>query len=256
MTIVIPMGGDGRRFQDAGYTTLKPFIEVDGRPMVEHVVNLFPGEQNVLFIARKDHLSHQPHQEVLKRIAPLAEIVQIPDRLPGPVPTIMAAADAIPDDEPVIVNYCDFSVGWDYEDFKHQFLSGEYDGALTTYTGFHPHLLGPNVYAGCLTDEHNLLIDIQEKHSFTEDKMASRHSSGTYAFRSGKILKQYCQAIIDRQIICNDEYYVSLVYQPMLEDGRKIFVYDLEHFLQWGTPKDLAEYNYWSEYFVRKANPQ
>ena len=41
--IVLPMTGLGKRFRDAGYTDPKPLIDVDGKPMIEHVVSLFPG---------------------------------------------------------------------------------------------------------------------------------------------------------------------------------------------------------------------
>ena len=39
MNIVIPMAGAGSRFAQQGYTFPKPLIEVDGKPMIEVVVN-------------------------------------------------------------------------------------------------------------------------------------------------------------------------------------------------------------------------
>ena len=41
MHIVIPMSGMGNRFINAGYTVPKPLIMVDGKPIIEHVCNLF-----------------------------------------------------------------------------------------------------------------------------------------------------------------------------------------------------------------------
>ena len=35
----------------------------------------------------------------------------------------------------------------------------------------------------------------------------------------------------------------------MIQDGLKIQVYELNHFMQWGTPEDLEEYLYWKEIF-------
>ena len=35
----VPMGGSGQRFRDAGYDLPKPLIDVDGRPMIAHVVS-------------------------------------------------------------------------------------------------------------------------------------------------------------------------------------------------------------------------
>ena len=50
MQIVIPMSGLGERFVEAGYSVPKPLIEVDGIPIIQHVVNLFPGSTDVKFI--------------------------------------------------------------------------------------------------------------------------------------------------------------------------------------------------------------
>ena len=36
--IVIPMAGRGSRFTEQGYTDSKPFIDVDGKPMIQRVI--------------------------------------------------------------------------------------------------------------------------------------------------------------------------------------------------------------------------
>ena len=38
MNIVVPMAGRGSRFREAGYTDTKPFIDVNGKPMVYRVI--------------------------------------------------------------------------------------------------------------------------------------------------------------------------------------------------------------------------
>ena len=72
MQIIIPMAGRGSRFARAGYKNIKPLIEVDGRPIIEHIVGLFPGETDFLFICASDHLKETNLRAVLNRIAPLA----------------------------------------------------------------------------------------------------------------------------------------------------------------------------------------
>jgi hypothetical protein len=52
------------------------------------------------------------------------------------------------------------------------------------------------------------------------------------------------------------EYYVSLAYKPLLAAKRPVAVYPLQHFMQWGTPDDVAEYNGWSAAFRRLAQQQ
>jgi len=61
---------------------------------------------------------------------------------------------------------------------------------------------------------------------------------------------------MDRGINVNGEYYVSLAYKPLLAAHRPVAVYPLQHFMQWGTPEDVAEYNGWSSAFRHMAKPQ
>ncbi len=253
MKIIIPMSGTGSRFIEAGYKTIKPLIEIDGMPMIRHVVNMFPGEEkDFIFVCNKEHLNSTNLKAVLSEIKPTGRIVGINGHKYGPVYAVLQAEDLIADDEDVVVNYCDFSVCWDYDKFKKWVRSSLYDGCLTAYRGFHPHLLGNGLYAGIRADEYNNMLEIREKHCFTDDKRDSFHSCGTYYFKKGAHVKKYFKLLMDKDINTNGEYYVSMAYQLMKEDGLKIFVYEVKHFLQWGTPQDLDEYLYWSEYFKDK----
>ncbi|MCX6124396.1 MAG: glycosyltransferase family 2 protein [Proteobacteria bacterium] len=250
MQIIIPMSGLGSRFQAAGYTEPKPLIKVDGKPIIEHVVRMFPGETDFVFVCAEDHLVSTEMKSVLLGLVPTAKIVPIKRHKLGPVYAVMQAAAFIKPDEPVTVSYCDYFASWHYQDFKQKMASLQCDGAIPCYRGFHPHLLLPNLYAGVRTDEQGYLIEIREKFSFTPNKMDTWQSSGAYYFRTGKILMKYFQALMDREISCKDEYYVSLVYNLLHEDGLKTVVYPQDFFCQWGTPQDLEIYQNWSRYFA------
>ena len=56
MQIVIPMSGFGERFRKVGYSVPKPLIEIDGKTIIQHVTEMFPGENDITFICNKDHL--------------------------------------------------------------------------------------------------------------------------------------------------------------------------------------------------------
>src|SRR6185369_5551432 len=146
MQIIIPMAGMGERFLAAGYTQPKPLIEVGGKTMIEHVVRLFPGEENFLFICNNQHLASSNLREVLTKLKPSAKIVGLDYEKLGPVWGTLQAVDLIVDNEPAIVTYCDFDMDWNYEDFKKEMQKQNADGAVLSYTGFHPHLFGPNNY--------------------------------------------------------------------------------------------------------------
>jgi len=250
MQIIIPLAGQGNRYKRAGYTKIKPLIEVDGKPMIEHVINLFPGENDFLFICAKNHLEETNLRETLEKLKPGSSIVGISPHKLGPVHTALEAEEYIKDDEPVILNYCDFFAYWDYDDFKKTMKNLNPGGCITAYRGFHPHSLGPNLYA-YMREKDNYMLEIREKGCFTDDRMNEYASAGTYYFRSGSFLKHYFKKAKQEDLQTRGEYYASTPFNLLLEDGLDVYIYELENFLQWGTPEDLEEYQAWSDYFAK-----
>ena len=151
MQIIIPMTGFGSRFVAAGYRELKPFIRVNNKPMIQWIVDgIYPGESDFLFVCRKEHLRTNPGMEAqLREIAPAARIYAVDEWVKkGPVYDILRASEAIDDEEPVMINYCDFYMSWDWKKFKDDLRGRDPDGCIPCYTGFHPHLMiHKNFYA-------------------------------------------------------------------------------------------------------------
>jgi len=256
MQIVIPMSGYGERFRRAGYVVPKPLIEVDGKAIIEHVVAMFPNETAFTFICNRDHLADPTFRmrEIIEKCCPTGRIIGIAPHRLGPVNAVLQAAELICQNEPVIVNYCDFTCYWQYPEFKRFVEDSACDGAIPCYTGFHPHLLRSINFAYVKeVDRH--VIDIQEKMPFTETPMNEFASSGTYYFRSGALLLQYLAKSMRPDLALNGEFYVSMAYKPMLEDGLVVSVFPIQHFMQWGTPEDLNEYRYFSKMFRMMMKP-
>jgi NDP-sugar pyrophosphorylase family protein len=252
--IVIPMSGTGRRFQQAGYATPKPLIPVDGKPMIAHVLGMFPGETDFVFVCNREHLETTALRAVLEGLAPRGRIVAIEPHKLGPVHAVLQAADLIADNEPVVVNYCDFAVEWDWAALKRELADKACDGAVPAYWGFHPHCLGSTNYA-YMRHERQWMLEIQEKRPFTSDRMQEPASSGTYYFRRGSDLKRCFAALVsDEGQALNGEYYVSLAYRQLLREGGRVWIPRVEVMLQWGTPEDLEEYQAWSDYFAQSAD--
>lgn len=249
MQIIIPMAGQGVRFIQKGYKDIKPLIEIGNKPIIEYIIQMFPGETKFLFVCSAQHLKTTNLKAILKSVAPKGKVVKISSHNLGPAFSVLAAMKFIDEKEPAIVNYCDFHWVWDYKNFKKTVALNNCDGAIICYKGFHPHLLGPNLYASCRADKDNYLLEVREKHSFTQNKMDSYQSSGTYYFKSGTLLKKYCKLLIDKSIRVNSEYYISMIYNLMTQDKLKTYVYEINKFCQWGTPEDLQQFLYWRDYF-------
>ena len=254
MKIIIPMSGIGKRFIEAGYKDPKPLIIVENKTIIEHIINLFDKENDkYVFICNDLHLRETNMREILLSIIPNCKIYEVSvNNRKGPVDAVMQIAyKEINDDDEIIVSYCDYGTLWNYEEFKKDIKEYNLDGAIPSYIGFHPHMLGSDNYAFIKEDNKNF-IAIQEKKPFTENKMNEYASNGTYYFKNGSIVKKYFQELIDKNISTNEEFYCSMVYNLMKDDGLKIKVFEIQKMLQWGTPKDLEEYLIWSNYFLKR----
>jgi NDP-sugar pyrophosphorylase family protein len=257
MQIVVPMSGFGERFRRAGYSMPKPLIEIDGKPIIAHVIDLFPGETDFVFICNRDHLDDPSFgmAETLHKYCPTGRVLAIAPHKLGPIHAVLQAADLIDRERPVVVNYCDFTCFWDWTHFKEFVRASACDGAIPAYRGFHPHSLGTTNYA-YIREQGGWISDIQEKQPFTENRMREYASTGTYYFRSGGLLLGALQRTVEAGLNVGGEYYVSLAYKPLFEDKAAVAVYPIQHFMQWGTPEDVAEYRQWSEAFRLLGNAE
>ena len=250
MQIVIPMSGFGERFKIAGYTVPKPLIKVEEKTIIQHVVEMFPNESDFTFICNTDHLKQENFsmRDTLKMIAPKGRIVSIEPHKLGPIHAVLQAIDFLDSSKPTIVNYADFTCDWSYADFSSFINKSDYDGVIPCYRGFHPHTIWSNYYA--YVPEDNLrALDIQEKKPFTDSPQQEFASSGTYYFKNAKLMRKYFERCIKENLTVGGEYYASMAFRPMIKDGLNVQVYELNHFMQWGTPSDFEEYLYWSNTF-------
>jgi NDP-sugar pyrophosphorylase family protein len=250
MQIVIPMSGFGERFRSVGYEVPKPLIEIDGLPMISYVIDMFPGEENIIFICNEEHLNNPAYKmvSILKKYCPTAQIIGIKPHKLGPIHAVCQIEHLLDPAEPIVVNYCDFTCYWDWFHFKRFVKESGCMGAIPAYKGFHPHSLGSTNYAYMLETD-GWIQDIQEKQPYTDNRMEEYASSGTYYFLSAQVMNEAFSTVIEQDLNLDGEYYVSLAYKPILEQNMPVAVYPIQHFMQWGTPEDVTEYHNWSSAF-------
>ncbi len=250
MQIIIPMAGLGQRFINEGYETPKPLLLIDGAPIIHHIIDLFPGEKNFLFICNENHLKNSKlkMRDTIKKKVPNSKIISIKTHKLGPAYSVSKIFDYINDEEEVIINYCDFSCYWDYLSFKQEIKINDSFGAVPSFKNFHPHSLWLKNFA-YIKNKNNLVLDIQEKKPFTDNQIKEFASTGTYYFNSGKILKQSINYCFKHKLKVNNEYFISLAYKYLLSKKKKITVHEVEHFMAWGAPQDYEEFVSWFNVF-------
>ena len=120
MQIIIPMVGESVRFEKAGYKVPKFLLKINNQYIIEHIIDLFPGEKDFLFICNKKHLANKKLRltSILKKKCPGGKIIGIKSHKLGPVYSVLKIINKIEDNKPIIVNYCDFNCYWNYKNFK------------------------------------------------------------------------------------------------------------------------------------------
>jgi len=130
---LIPMAGEGQRYVDAGYQIPKPFIEVDGLPMVIRACQALPLADRYIFVCRKSHLEKYPMEEKIKEYIPNAIIVTVDHLTEGQAITCLAARDYIPDDAILTIGASDNDMTFSASEMERLFLDEEVDGWIWTF---------------------------------------------------------------------------------------------------------------------------
>jgi len=229
MNIVIPMAGLGSRFSDAGYTTPKPFIEIEGKPMILEAVNTLGFEGNYIFIIRKDEYI----KNKMKEIFPNSQIIEVDYLTDGPASSVMLAKEFINNDEELIVANCDQIMWWDAETVIKQIRVMDYDGVVVTYHETTPK----NSYARI--NRRGYVTKMAEKQVISNVSL-----NGIHYWKKGKYFVESTESMVEKNIRFNNEFYVSLTYNQMIEKGLKVGIYHIpnEFHNAVGTPDDLNRY--------------
>ncbi len=101
LNIIIPMAGAGSRFEQAGYTFPKPLIDVEGKPMIQVVVENLNMVANFIFIVQKSHRIKYNLDTLLNIIAPNCKIIEVDGLTEGAACTALLAKDLIASSVPL-----------------------------------------------------------------------------------------------------------------------------------------------------------
>lgn len=249
--LLLPMSGQGSRFRRAGYDLPKPLIDVGGTPMIARLLRNFPERWSAVFVLATEHQSTRL-PALLQELRPKSKLVFIDHQEPsesgltGPARAVWAGLKEIDPAVAVLVSYCDYGMVWDAERFAQFVATSGCDAAVTSYRGFHPHYLGPQMYAYARV-EQGLIKEVREKACFSDNREMEHASAGGYYFRSAALLGEALQFQSKNIPKINNEDYVSLTVQSLLKlrpeaDAR---VFEIPGFFQWGTPDDLSNFCYW-----------
>jgi len=232
--ILIPMAGRGSRFEEQGYTDKKPFIDVNGKPMIHRVIkNLgmeFDKEYMFILICLQEDFDKYDFTEFEKVIGHNSyDVVILDDVTEGAAQTILQAKDLINDDTPLMTMNSDQLVDWDVERLFE--MCEQFDGVIPCFYG------EGNAWSYARTLDNGYVQEVAEK-----KQISNTATAGYYYWKKGSDFVKYAEQMIEDNSRTNGEFYVAPVYNWAVLDGKRIGVFMVDKCYSLGTPEDLQEY--------------
>jgi hypothetical protein len=233
MKILIPMAGEGSRFAKEGYTFPKPLIDVDGKPMIQTVVENLDFDATYIFLVRKEHLNkYNGLKTTLDRITNgKFKIVEVDGLTEGAACTALLAKDLINDDEELLIANSDQILEYSSENFKLLKSLTTVDGIIFTFNAVHPK------WSFVKVNSRGIIIELQEK-----NPISNIATCGIYWYRKGSDFIKYTEQMIKKNIRINNEFYIAPVYNEYILDGKILVPFYVNKMYGIGTPEDLNSY--------------
>lgn len=232
----MPMGGLGQRFRDAGIDTPKPLINVNGIPMFQKALasyNTYEGEKRYVFVIRKDTEDEYGISKQIKALLPDAKIKLLDHNTRGAVETCLVAEELIDPTLPLVIMDCDISFDASnyFELINDAVQSEAFDGLLLSFNSDNPR------YSFAEIDSGSTVIRTAEKVVISEHALM-----GAYFFTHANTFLSAAHKLLGSEISESmKEYYVSLIYNILIESGKKIGLAK-GTFYCFGTPEELKSY--------------
>jgi HAD superfamily hydrolase (TIGR01509 family) len=231
MNVLIPMAGAGSRFQQAGYTFPKPLIDVEGKPMIQVVVDNLNIEATYIYVVQKEHRAKYNLDTLLNLITPNCKIVEVDGITEGAACTTLLAKEFIDNNQPLVMANSDQFLEWDSNEFMYKMIEQKVDGGIVTFTATHPK------WSFAKVDEYGYVTEVAEKNPISDIATV-----GIYYWAKGSDYVKYAEQMISKDIRTNGEFYTCPTFNEAIADCKKIKTFNIEKMWGLGTPEDLNYY--------------
>jgi NDP-sugar pyrophosphorylase family protein len=242
LTIIMPLSGRGRAFQEKGYTFPKPLIEVGGMPLIEIVVgNLVPAEPHkFVFVCRREVLDQYALADVLQLISPGCRVVSSYGETGGALCSVLLGIEHLDPEQELIIANGDQYIDSGIDAFIASARNSGVDGSVLVFPSTHPK------WSYARISESGDVEMIAEKRPISRNATA-----GIYYFRCGRDFLQGAERMILKGTKTAAEFYVAPVFNELILAGKRVSTFHISrkgmHSL--GTPEDL-------EVFAKHINNQ
>lgn len=259
MIILIPMGGKGSRFTEAGYETNKACIPTTDRhtgerlPMVVCAMKDMPGTsdpENTIICVDRDFHEFNGTEKTIHHYFPNAKFIHdhvLLDQAFG----CFLAREFLESKDELFIGACDNGMVYDPEIFSD--LKEEFDVLMISHTNDANIAQNPfaHSWAQIKAGTQNEIERLSLKKTVSDTPMLDHATTGMFWFKEASVFLRHLESMIWNKDTLDGKYYVDKVLQYCIDSGLKVGFFDVK-FICWGTPQDYENYEktiqYWSEF--------
>lgn len=230
MNIVIPLAGVDKNFEDNG--TIKCLVDVNGKPLIQRIAESrpFSFSKAIFVLLRKHQNQHSIDTKLKELFGDKITIVWAEKETEGAPQSILLSEHLINNNEPLLIDLADQYL--DLPGFMNNITS--IDGAIPTFESYYCNR-GYMQY-----DPKGSVARISEK-----DKIPiSTHSTAciSYFARGSDFVRAAKNMINKKKVAANGAYLVSLVYNELISEGKKIIPIQCEFVASLGNPEAIQAF--------------
>lgn len=234
LNLVIPAAGKGSRFANEGWKNPKPFININGKLMIELVIeNLDTPKNNKIILLRNEHVKNIGKNSILNESN--LDIISIDKVTEGTACTVLKAREHIDNNSPLLIANSDQIVDFNVNEFIEYLFENDLDGLILVFKDPYKS----KKWSFVKLDASGYVTEVAEKIPISDIATV-----GIYLFRKGS---DFCNSALDMIVNnerVNNEFYTCPVYNYMIKSGAKIGIFEIpyESMHGVGTPEDLRNF--------------
>ncbi len=259
MIILIPMGGHGSRFAQAGYKINKACIPTTDRhsgqklPMVVCAMQDIPGihdpNNKIICVDRDFHATDGTEKTILE-FFPNAVFIHdhvLLDQAYG----CFLAREFLQSEEELFIGACDNGMEINLPAFDA--LKDKADAIMISHSNDENIAQNPQAHSWARLKSANdtQLCEISLKKTLSENPLHDHATTGMFWFKKACEFLGFLEQMIWARDTFSGKYYVDKLLQYYINAGKSVHYFDVRY-ICWGTPRDYENYektlSYWADF--------
>jgi len=237
---LIPLAGSGLRYKKKGYKTLKPLIDIKGKPMFVRAAKALPKADLYIFVCLKEHIEKYSIDKIIKNYFPKSKIISLIKKTKGQADTCLKAIKFLKDNDYLTIGSCDYSMKYNMITLNKKMKNS--DLVVWTFKDKNVVKKNPNMYGYVKINSRGNVIKVTCKKKLSNQPWKDHTIIGTFSFKKAKTFVEFTKKLISRNEKINNEFYLDSVVQLCVGSKLNIKANLVDKYFGWGTPSDLEKY--------------